>query len=72
MSHASLPHNVIHNECMTGYALNTQKNNGIRISWNMYIYTLCLKYLHTYIKLSKFRAAVQEELRLRKKKERKD
>lgn len=30
--------------------------------------THCLKYLHTYIKLCKFRAAVQEELRLRKKK----
>lgn len=30
-------------------------------------------YIHcTYIKLYKFRAAVQEELRLRKKKERKD
>lgn len=26
MSHTSLPHNVIHNECMTGYELNTQYN----------------------------------------------
>lgn len=26
MSHTSLPHNVIHNECMTEYALNTQFN----------------------------------------------
>lgn len=26
MSHTSLPHNVIHNECMTEYALNTQYN----------------------------------------------